>query len=223
MLLGCGGFALLSCLVVSAVVGFGALKAKESLDGLVNRERATERAVKLLGAVPEGYVAISTFSIFSMMEMSVLAKGTELADGGLGDIEREFIYVSMINSDTTAGTKAYFKGTSDSVTANGASGTMVRASEVIKRGNFTVDSRKIYYIVSRGALEMANANSSMHDGEVRLNTSMLFDCPDDRLHSAVWSMSDPDPKAEAKSLDLTGTVGDEAQLVPFLKQLTPCS
>jgi hypothetical protein len=56
----------------------------------------------------------------------------------------------------------------------------------------------------------------------RVNTAILFDCPGDRLHLGVWSMPDPDPTLDSKSLPLSGTVGDEAQLVPFLKQLTPC-
>ena len=35
-------------------------------------------------------------------------------------------------------------------------------------------------------------------------------------------MEDPDPSKDAKSLDMSGTVGDEAQIAPFLKQMTPC-
>jgi len=223
VLLGCGGFALLSCLGIFGVMGFGFLKARDAVAGLVDREKATERATQMLGRLPEGYVAVGAMGMFGL-EMTQLIKGTALADGGFEDIEREFMAITTPAAENTKDTKAYFKAPAGEEVVN--SDTSMRAKDIIKRGNFTIDSQKMYYIVSRGELDMPNMQHNGVGGRAaggpRLNTAVLFDCPDEKLHMGVWSMPDPAPDLPSKSVDLVGTVGDEAQLVPFLKQMTPC-
>ncbi len=221
VLLGCGGLALALCLGMGSCLGYGAYKAKDSMAGMVDRTKAAQAAVKMLGSIPEGYVAAQSMNMFGLMEMAMLVKGDELPDGGFDNIDREFLFFSLIANDTTKDTKAYFMiapGQPEPTETNG----MMRAKEVIKRGNLTVDSQKVYYVVSRGDLNVGPQNQRVtHDGN-RLNTAILFDCPGERLHVGVWSMEDPDPSKDSKRVDLSGTVGDEAQLVTFLKQLTPC-
>jgi hypothetical protein len=220
VLLGCGGFALLLCLGSGAVMGFGYLKAKDQLAGLVDRTKATEKATTMLGAIPEGYVASQSMSMFGLMEMAMLIKGTEAADGGFENIEREFVFLSLIANDSTKDTKAYFMSPPGQPEPEGAG--MMRAKDMIKRGRFTIDAVTMYYVVSRGDLDVGPQAQRRSSDFKRVNTAILFDCPGDRLHLGVWSMPDPDPTLDSKSLPLSGTVGDEAQLVPFLKQLTPC-
>lgn len=221
VLLGCGGFALLSCLGVGALFGFGVFKAKESVAGLFDRSKAAQRATAMLGAIPEGYVATGSLSMFGLMELATLVKGTELPDGGFEEVEREFVFVNAMASDANKDTKAYFKAAPGQEPAP-TDRTMVQAKEVIKRGQFTIDSQKMYYVVSRGALDLGQPRSEARAQEIRLNAAVLFDCPGERLHLGVWSMADPQPNESAKNIDLSGTVGDETQLVPFLKQMTPC-
>ncbi len=219
VLLGCGGFALLSCLGVASVVGFGFLKAKDAVAGMVDKEEATKRATAILGAIPEGYSATGAMSMFGL-EMTQLVQGTALPDGGFENIEREFmLVVTPGDAETTKNTKNYFKSGEESAQAK----STMKAKDVVKRGQFTIEAQKMYYIVSRGELDMPTMQGSNRDnGVARINTAVLFDCPDEKLHVGVWSMPDPAPELETKSVDLTGTVGDEAQLVPFLKQMTPC-
>ena len=178
----------------------------------------------MLGALPEGYVAVGAMSMFGL-EMTQLIKGTALADGGFENVEREFMAITTPAASNTKDTKAYFKTPTGEEPVN--SDTSMRAKDIVKRGTFTIDSQKMYYIVSRGELDMPNMQhgggiGSRAGGGQRLNTAVMFDCPDEKLHMGVWSMPDPSPDTATKSLDLVGTVGDEAQLVPFLKQMTPC-
>ncbi len=221
VLLGCGGLAVAMCLGAGSCLGYGAYKAKDSIAGMGDRTKAAQAAVSMLGTIPEGYVAAQSMNMFGLMEMAMLVKGDELPDGGFDNIEREFVILSLIANDSSKDTKAYFMIAPGQPEPTDTSG-MMRAKEVIKRGNLTVASQKVYYVVSRGDLNVGPQNQRVkHEGN-RLNTALLFDCPGDRLHLGVWSMEDPDPSKDAKSLDMSGTVGDEAQIAPFLKQMTPC-
>ncbi len=214
--LGCGGAALLSCLGLAAVFGFGAFKLKDSLAGMNDPAKANEQAVKLLGTVPAGYSAQGSMNMFGLMEMVQLAKGEVMEDGGMAEVERLFVFIVTTANETNAKQKAYFKGESNSDDAP------MRATDVLKRGNFTIEGLKTYYVVSRGELNMGNAKTTTGGTGPKLNAAILFDCPGDKLHVGVWSMPDPMPEVPSKSVKLEGTVGDEAELVPFLKQLSPC-
>lgn len=215
--LGCGGAALLSCLGLAAVFGFGAFKLKDTFAGMNDPAKANEKAIKLLGTVPAGYSAQGSMNMFGLMEMVQLAEGELIEDGGMAEIERLFVFIVTTANDSNAKQKAYFKGESNSDDAP------MRAHEVLKRGNFTIEGLKIDYLVSRGELNMGNVKTTNTDQGPKLNTALLFECPGDKLYVGVWSMPDPAPEEPSKSLKLEGTVADEAELVPFLKQLTPCS
>ncbi len=223
VLLGCGGFALLSCLGIAGVFGFGIYKAKDAVAGLTDRTKATERATKMLGAIPQGYVASGSMSILGLIEMSQLVKGTVLPDGGIEDVERDFTFFKVIANESNKKSKAFFTSNSNDASGLRQNGVNMNVKEIVKRGSLTADSQRYYYVVSRGQLQAGpDANGPDAPKETRLNSMVLFDCPGDGLHIGIWAMPDPKPDEPASALDLTGTVGDEAQLVPFLKQMTPC-
>ena len=90
--------------------------------------------------------------------------------------------------------------------------------EVLKRGRLNVDGRPLSYVAGRGSLKVGNSAEPL-DG---VQTALLFECPGEDLHVAVWFMEDPAPDSAASELDLAGTVANEAELTTFLKPVNPC-
>lgn len=217
ILLGCGGFAALTCLGFAIFFGFVAKKTSDMVAGVTDPKAREENARRMLGDLPEGYHPAISMSVFGIVETTMLTDKPVLPDGGFEIGERVFTYLRIMANDENAKTKVFFttgEGDAHSLKSNGVN---IDARDVIKRGNLTVDGRKFYYVASRGSFGAGNASA-----DEGINANVLFDCPGEQLHVGVWSMRDPEPSKPASELDLTGSVADEAQLAKFLRPMNPC-
>jgi hypothetical protein len=217
VLLGCGGLAGLICLGSAVFVLFVGKQAKNMVDGVNDPAARTRNAVEQLGAVPEGYNVVASMSMFGAIKLSVMSDQPLLPDGGATPGGRVFSYYRLMSSDQNQASKDFLKGKSQDDAALKQGGVKIDAKNIIKRGELTVDGRKLYYTVARGRLEAPGAGEG--DG---LNNTVLFDCPDDALRVGVWTQSDPDPTKRADELELAGTVADEAELAKLIKPVNPC-
>jgi hypothetical protein len=218
VLLGCGGFAALTCLGFAIFFGVVAKKATDMAAGVTDPKARTENARKMLGELPVGYTAAMSMSVFGLVDTALLTDGPSLADGGVEIGDHFFTYLRLMANEENQRTKGFFVSGEGDASHLRTSGVNIEQRDVIKRGNLTVDGRKIYYVAARGQFG-TGAQRTVEDG---LNASVLFDCPGDQLHVGVWSMRDPEPAKPAGELDLTGTVADEAELAKFLKPMNPC-
>lgn len=222
VLLGClglGGVLVVFCLASSA---YCVKKGADIGKGITDPGTRHENAVRMLGALPEGYTPIATLSL-GIMDMAQLVDAPLLSDGGVGEYSRQFVYVRVMASENNKRTRAYFTAADGGdAAALRQSGLNLDVKDVIKKGNLVVDGRKIYYVASRGTFTTGNGpKSPVAEG---LQTAVLFDCPGagDELRMGVWMMKDPSPQTPAAELDVSGTVADEARLAAFLKPVVPC-
>jgi hypothetical protein len=219
-LLGCGGLAALMCLgsvIFVFVIGKG---VKDTVAGVVDPTQRQENAVKQLGAIPEGYNVVASVSVFGLMQTTVLTDGAQLSDGGfeLNPDAHFFGFFRVIGNDNSRAARDFLKGESDDAAAIERAGLSfkIENEDIIKRGQLTVDGRKLYWLASRSALNMGQESVE------GLTTTVLFDCPSDALHVGIWRQTDPSPETPAAELELAGTVADEAELARFLKPMNPC-
>ncbi len=215
--LGCGGFALLLCLGIGTCVGAGAYQARKAVEGLGDPSKATENALKRVGQLPDGYFVYAGMNMF-VMEMFIMGDQPPMADGGVGNPDHLFTFFHIIGNDQNKQTKAFFTSDSNDTAGVRNAGINIDAKDIIKRGQLTIDTRKLAYVSYRGRLD-TGAKGGSREG---LNTAILFDCPGDDLNIGVWNQGDPDPSTPVDQLNLTGTVADEAQLSKFVKPLNPC-
>lgn len=216
--LGCGGFAALSCLGVFLVFAFAAKKVNDLGEGVTNPKVRTENARKMLGEIPEGYVSAVSFSMFGLVDIAVLTNGEGLSDGGVEVGDRIFTYYRAIANGENERTKAFLRSGEGDLGTLRNSGVNIEKDDIVKRGNLTVDGRKLYYVAYRGLFGVGNQQGA----ENGLNVALLFDCPGEQLHAGVWAMRDPTPQKPVSELDLTGTVADEAALAAFARPMNPC-
>lgn len=214
VLLGCGGLAALMCLGFTIFFLFVAKKGSDMVAGMTDPTAKEENARKQLGAIPDGYSVVASLSMFGLMETTMLTdKATE--DGGVADGARLFQYFHVIANENNKKTKAFFTGEGDASSLR-RSNINLKAEDILKRGQVTVDGRKLYYVATRGTMDTGGTRAE------GINNAVLFDCPGDALSMGVWSQPDPNPSAKPEELDLAGTVADEAELARFLKPVDPC-
>lgn len=218
VLLGCGGFAALTCLGFAIFFGVVAKKTSDMVAGVTDPKTREENAKKMLGEIPPGYYPAMSMSVFGLVDTAILTDTPILPDGGFELGQRMFTYLRVMANEENKKTKTFFTTGEGDVSHLRSNGINIDSRDVIKRGNLTVEGRRMYYVVARGSFGMAN-NNGTEDG---LNASVLFDCQGDQLHVGVWSMRDPAPEKPASELELTGTVADEAELAKFLKPINPC-
>lgn len=223
VLLGCLGLGVVLVLFCVVSGAYGVKKIGDVGKGITDPATRQQNAVRMLGALPEGYTPLATLSMFGMMDMAQLVDAPLLADGGVGEYSRQFVYLRVMGNENNKKTKAFFTGNEPpDASALRQSGVNLDVKDVIKKGNLVVDGRKIYYVASRGSFSAGNSpRSAVAEG---LQTTVLFDCPSggDELRMGVWMMKDPAPQTAAAELDVTGTVADEAKLSGFLKPMDPC-
>lgn len=218
VLAGCGGLAALLCLG-TMVVMFGIGKAvKDVTDGITDPKERDANAKKQLGEVPAGYHVQASVGMF-FMDTTVLTDQPDLPDGGFAELElgkHRFMYFRVMANENNKKARDFFDGSGD---AKGLSQTAVNidTKDIVKRGTLTIDGRKIPWVLTRGSV-----NTNNGAGAEGLNATVLFECPGDDLHFAIWTQPDPNPDQETAELDLAGTVGDEAELSRFLKPINPC-
>lgn len=214
VLLGCGGLAALMCLGFTVFFLFIAKKGSDMVAGVTDPTVKEENAKKQLGGIPEGYSVVASLSMFGLMDTTVLTNKAT-SDGGIAEGARLFQFTHLIANENNKKTKAFFTGEGDA-SALRQSNVNLKAEDILKRGQVTVDGRKLYYVATRGVMDTGTARNE------GLNNAVLFDCPGDELSVGIWSQPDPNPEAKPDELDLAGTVADEAELAKFLKPVDPC-
>jgi len=217
VLLGCLGFAALSCLGVVAVLGFGVKKANDMVQGVTDPTTRNANAKKMLGSIPPGYTVAMSMSFLGMVDTAILTDAIMPEDGGIELGDHVFTYLRVMANEQNKASKDFFvkgEGDLDHLRQNNIN---VDPRDIIKRGNFTVDGRRLYYVAARGHFGVTTK-----EAEKGLNATVMFDCPGEQLHLGVWSMRDPAPDKPASELDLTGTVVDEAEMSKFFKPMDPC-
>jgi len=221
VLLGCGGFALLSCLGVGAFFAFVAKKTGDMVAGVTDPKARAENARKMLGGIPEGYYPAAGFSFFGIMDMALLVDSPPQEDGGfdLADSQGHFfLYYRVMGTEQNKASKKFFTSDTNDTSALAQQNIQIDANSIVKRGSFTLENRKIYYVASRGRVGLGQ-RGQQREG---LNNAILFDCPGEQLHIGIWSQPDPEPEKSVEELDLTGTVADEGELKKFLSPIDPC-
>ncbi len=220
VLLGCGGLAGLICLG-GAIVLFGLGKAVKDIgDGVSDPQERQANALKQLGAIPAGYNVVASLSIFGLMQTTVLTDREVLPDGGFSMTTEghTFTYFRIVSNENNKKARDFFSGKVTDPKALAQSGINVDAKDIVKRGQLTIDGRKLSWVASRGKLDTGAGNGAA----VGLNNAILFECPGDALQVGIWSQVDPAPEKNAEELDLASTVADEAELARFLKPMNPC-
>jgi len=216
VLLGCAGFAGLTCLGIFATCGYVAKKGNDMIQGVTDPKQREENARRSLGGIPEGYYVAASLSVFGMMETTMLTDVPPLADGGFAIDKRSFMFFHVMGTEQNKRTKAFFTSDSNDTAALRQSGINMDAKDIIKRGQLTVDSRKFYYVVTRGRLDTGGMSVE------GLNNAIYFECPGDALNIGVWSQRDDQPDKKIDELNLTGTVADELAIAKFVKPMDPC-
>jgi hypothetical protein len=217
VLLGCGGLAGLMCLGGAIAVLFVGKQVKNMSDGVTDPDARAKNALEQLGALPEGYTVAASMSLFGALKLSVLTDQPLLPDGGVPADGRVFAFYRIMANEQNRASKDFFTGKSQDDSALKQGGVKIDQGSIVKRGELSVDGRRLYYVVARGRLDVAGSGPAD-----RLNNTVLFDCPDEALRVGVWSQLDPDPAKAGDALDLAGTVADEAQLARFIKPVNPC-
>lgn len=223
VLLGCGGLAGLICLG-GAVVLFGIGKTVKDLgEGVTDPVTRKENAIKQLGGIPEGYAVMASFNMF-VMQMTMMTDAPALPDGGF-DLEQDthtFMFFDVMANENNKASKDFLSGKETDPEALKRSGINVDANNLVKRGQLTIDGRKVFWLASRGRMDTGPRNGRQAPAQEGLNTAILFDCPGDGLKVGIWGQADPAPEKSVEELELAGTVADEAELVRFLKPMNPC-
>lgn len=217
VLLGCGGFALITCIGVAGAFGACGLWFKDLGEGVSDPAKREENARKMFGEIPPGYYAGPTVKM-GIFDLSVLTDAPPQEDGGLTLGEHLFQYRRVFANDENAEAKSFFDKADVDPAVLGRHGLRVGADAIIKRGSLSVGQRTLKYVAVRGTGE-GGRRPGEDDG---LATLVLFDCGDRALHLGLWAQRSAQPGVAKEQLDLTGTVADEAELARFLKPLNPC-
>lgn len=215
VLLGCGGLGGLMCLGTAVVFLLMGKACNDVRAGITDPEQRRENALKQLGGLPTGYTVVASMSVY-VMQTTVLTDRAPLDDGGFsfeGD-GRQFTYFRVMSNANNQPARDYLSGKSSDITALQRTGVNVSLKDTLKRGQLTIDGRRFSYLSGRSDGDVATGPA--------LHSFILFECPGEELRVGVWTQADPDPKADADAVDVTGSVADEAQLIPFLKPMDPC-
>jgi hypothetical protein len=234
VLLGCGGLAGLICLGSMIFLFVVGKAVKDVGEGVTDPAERQKNAIKQLGEIPEGYSVVASLSVF-VMQTTILTDGEMLPDGGFAlGTGHTFSYFRVMANENNKKAKDFLQGKETDPAALRQSGINIDPDEILKRGQLTIDGRKLSYVAWRGfevndpttrnerTQTGANVKVTGLSTTAQLSSAILFECPGEQLQVGVWTQLDPDPEKTAEELDLAGTVADEAQLVKFLKPMNPC-
>jgi len=182
------------------------------------------RVLSVLGAdtLPDGYYPMIAISIPFVMETALLTDEEPRNDGQEANFgDRGFIYLKMLRfGQNEEELRDYFEGRTDNADVLSDNGINIRIDEVIRRGTMEQAGAELMYVVQRGRVSMGRRGRNRDDG---LASMALIECPDDsRLRIGIWFVPDPDPEADAETLDLTGTPGDPAAMAEFYGHFNLC-
>ncbi len=220
--IGCGGLMAL-ILVGFLVVTLLVVRAGKGLvDGMTDPSQKAANVTKMMGKAPAGYHPIMTMSVPLFMDMALLGDKEMLADGGVPDFDKGFIYFRIISNDQSNRAKDFFDGKTDDTSALKGSGINVDVKDVLRRGALkTASGSVVKYVATRGTME--TQGTRQQEAKSGINTVLYFECvADTAVRMGVWMMQDVDPALPSDQLKLEGTVADEAEINRFIQPLTPC-
>jgi hypothetical protein len=219
VLLGCGGLAGLMCLGLGGSGLYCAKQVSDISQGVTDPRERQKNALEQLGALPEGYSVVASFSLpMGLMKQTMLSDRPLLPDGGVPVGGRQFTYLRVMANERNKRDRAFLDGSDPQGTGLGEGGLLrLDPKTVIRRGQLQVDGRKLSYLVARLG-EAGVAGIPMQ----AFASIISFDCPDEVLRVGYWTQQDPAPEVKPEALVLEGTVADEAQLAGFLKPMNPC-
>jgi hypothetical protein len=215
--LGCLGTIALSCLGFGIMTKLACSSAQQWADDLKDQSKqevkARAAANETLGGSPTGYFPVFAFGVPFVIDMIVFLDARPDPDAGVVQFNRSFNFMRIMETDQSQRMKDYFiKGGDPSALRNDS--FQVQAKEELKRGDFMLKDRKVYWVAVRGKMQMQGPYEAPQDGIV---TTMLFDCPKDgKLRVGVWQMKD-DGQTELK-----GTVADGDEVEKLMANLSPC-
>lgn len=223
VVLGCGGLMALT-MVGFIVAGLLMYRAgKGFVEGMTDPTQKAANVQKMLGTTPTGYFPIMTMSIPLMMDVAMLGDQESLEDGGVTDFDRGFMYLRVFANEQSNRAKDFFDGKESDTRALKNSGLNVDVKDILRRGTLTTGNGSVVkYVATRGTVDSPNGQSQ-NEARSGLNTLMYFECAGDTaVRLGVWMMKDVNPELSTEKLQLEGTVADEAQIVGFIRPLTPC-
>jgi len=222
---GCG-VAILLAIVVVAGLGFAGWRWARRLESDIKDPASREaRVLEVLGAerIPEGYYPVIGMEIPFFMEMAILSdvpprEGDDEPPDGFD--ERGFLYFKMISSGRDRRKlEDFLEGREQDADFLRRSSINLSRGEVVSRGTLTLPgAEQARYVAQRGSIAMGRGGR----GEGLTATALVECSGDSRMRLAMWFGPDPDPAAEAASLDLSGTVADAEALGEFLGQFRFC-
>lgn len=110
----------------------------------------------------------------------------------------------------------FFTGTRDDLEALEDNGVQVDLREVLRRGSLSAAGADLRYVVGIGDLDEMRRREE-------LLALFLAECPQDqRMRIAIWSGPFPETVGPEDAPVLAGTVGDEAEMLPFLSYFDFC-
>jgi type IV secretory pathway VirB10-like protein len=110
----------------------------------------------------------------------------------------------------------FFTGTRDDLRALEENGVRVDLRDVLRRGSLSAAGAQLRYVVGVGDLDEMRRRE-------QLLALFLAECPQDqRMRIAIWSGPFPETIGPDDAPVLTGTVGDEAEMLPFLDYFDFC-
>jgi hypothetical protein len=217
VLLGCGGLLALMCLagtIFALVVGKG---MKSVAEGVSDPAKRQENALAQLGGIPPGYTVVGALSMFGLGKTTVLTDAPLDPDGGATLEGRVFMYrTQLMQKEQLAAMKDFFAGKPGDAFSLRQFNLSADPAALVKRTELTVDGRKLQVLVLHGVM------NPMQSDAVGLTTGILFDCPDGAFRLGTWVQRDPPGTPRDAAPELTGTVGDEAELARFIKPINPC-
>ena len=220
--IGCGcGIVML--LAVAAVVGlgvFGARKARELQEEMLDPEAREEKALDILGAeaIPDGYHAMLGLKIPFLMEMAMLSDRPAAAgEEPQGFDERGFIYLKMITfGRQQEELRDFFEGKTDNADVLRRQNINLRVGERLSNGEVEREDTELLWVAHRGNIDMMGSRSE------GITSLMLFDCPQDhRMRLGIWF--GPYSGESDSEANLAGTPADGAAVEAFVQGMRPCS
>jgi len=216
--LGCGIALLLLCGIgLTFVIGVGSWAkgwAEDLQDPARRESKARKEAIATLGAVPDGYSAAITLGFPMVFDMILFVDAPLLADGGVPDFTRQFMFMRFMETDRTAEMKAFFE--SDGGVQFQSDNVQLDTKEELGRGMFQHDGRNVRWVAMKGRVRTQNQFDRDEDS---ILTTMLFYCPDTgQVRMATWQMKEP----EGGYQEPAGTVADPEEMKKLLSPLHPC-
>ena len=220
---GCLGAVVLFVAVTVGVGFYGLRKAREFQETMKDPVTRSNKARELLGAeaLPDGYHAVTAFSLPLLMETVVLSDRPGEPEGD-DDVfyQRGFIYTKTLAfGDQERQIEAFFEGETDDAEFLSRTSMGLRRRELVARGSIDEAGRTLNWVAYRG--DVVGRRSSRHAME--LFSSVLVDCPgDERLRMGIWLGTDPEPATPVAEVDFRGTVADPDEIRSLFAGLDVC-